>query len=270
MRCEGARARQAESRPRGRTSPRGREARGRDRAAADRPRRPRRDRGRPGPAGDRLRGRHARSGCAERSGRQPQASSPAGGRRSPSGSRSRPGSAGAAPTPRPRFGSPTTPSPRPSLASACAPLRPHSARTSRSSSVDGPQLGRGDGSELDPLDLPQDYWIVLALPQGAGKDSTAAVYRRFDERNGADGWEQRRDALEQALAAVRRPRDLAALPLNDLASSPHAPGWPPSCSGAEPSAPTSAGPAQPCTASSTTGATPTPRGGLCGAPPARG
>lgn len=85
---------------------------------------------------------------------------------------------------------------------------------------DGPQLGSGDGSQLEPLDLPQDYWIVLALPHGVAKDSTAAVYRSFDERNGARGWELRRDALEQALAGVRRPRDLATLPRNDLASSP--------------------------------------------------
>lgn len=84
----------------------------------------------------------------------------------------------------------------------------------------GPQLGRGDGSELKPLDLPQDYWVVLALPHGAGKDSTAAVYKHFDERNGSQGWEHRREALEQALASVRRPRDLAGLPPNDLASSP--------------------------------------------------
>jgi len=86
--------------------------------------------------------------------------------------------------------------------------------------ADGPQLGRGDGSELEPLDLPQDYWIVLALPHGAGKDSTAAVYRSFDERDGAHGWEERRESLERTLAAVRRPRDLAALPPNDLSSSP--------------------------------------------------
>ena len=85
---------------------------------------------------------------------------------------------------------------------------------------DGPQLGRGDGSELEPLDLPQDYWVVLALPSGTAKSSTAAVYAAFDERGGPDGWEGRREALEQALAAVRRPRDLAALPPNDLASSP--------------------------------------------------
>jgi 4-diphosphocytidyl-2-C-methyl-D-erythritol kinase len=86
--------------------------------------------------------------------------------------------------------------------------------------ADGPQLGRGDGSELAPLDLPQDYWIVLALPHRSAKDSTAAVYRRFSERDGAQGWEQRREALERALAGVRRPRDLAALPPNDLASAP--------------------------------------------------
>ena len=86
--------------------------------------------------------------------------------------------------------------------------------------TDGPQLGRGDGSELEPLELPQDYWIVLALPHRVAKGSTAAVYRSFDERDGARGWDERRESLELALAAVRRPRDLAALPLNDLASSP--------------------------------------------------
>ena len=61
---------------------------------------------------------------------------------------------------------------------------------------------------------------MLALPHGAAKQSTAAVYRRFDERDGPQGWEERREPLERALADVRRPRDLAALPANDLASSP--------------------------------------------------
>ncbi len=89
---------------------------------------------------------------------------------------------------------------------------------------DGPRLGRGDGSALDPLDLPQDYWIVLVLPSGVAKPSTAAVYRAFDERDGAEGWEERRERLESSLVAVRRPRDLAALPPNDLASSPVAAG----------------------------------------------
>ncbi len=86
--------------------------------------------------------------------------------------------------------------------------------------ADGPQLGRGDGSELVPLDLPQDYWVLVLLPHGSSKRSTADVYRRFDEGEGADGWEQRVGLLEQALATLRRPRDLAALPPNDLASSP--------------------------------------------------
>jgi len=84
----------------------------------------------------------------------------------------------------------------------------------------GPQLGRGDGSELSPLDLPQDYWVVLVLAHGDVKQSTADVYARFDEREGATGWDKRRNALDDALGAVGRPRDLAALPANDLASSP--------------------------------------------------
>jgi 4-diphosphocytidyl-2-C-methyl-D-erythritol kinase len=83
----------------------------------------------------------------------------------------------------------------------------------------GPQLGQGDGSELTRLDLPQDYWVVLLLPSDARKESTADVYRRFDESDGS-GWEYRRRALREALEGVRRPRDLAALPPNDLATSP--------------------------------------------------
>jgi 4-diphosphocytidyl-2-C-methyl-D-erythritol kinase len=85
---------------------------------------------------------------------------------------------------------------------------------------DGPQLGTGDGSTLEPLDLPQDFAVVLLLPHGAEKRATADVYRAFDDRGGATGFEERAATLKAALAAVRRPRDLAALPANDLASSP--------------------------------------------------
>ena len=151
----------------------------------------------------------------------PRESSRAGRRRSASGSRSRPGSAAAAPTRRPRSGSPTR---RWTSRSAAADL--HALAATLGADVpfflaDGPQLGRGDGSALQALALPQDYWIVLALPAGAAKASTAAVYAAFDERarrlglGGAPG-----ARCEAALAAVRRPRDLAALPPNDLASSP--------------------------------------------------
>jgi 4-diphosphocytidyl-2-C-methyl-D-erythritol kinase len=83
----------------------------------------------------------------------------------------------------------------------------------------GPQLGEGVGADLTPLGLPQDYWVVLVLPQGALKPSTADVYAEFDARNGAVGWDERRQQLGRALAEIRRPRDLAALPSNDLASS---------------------------------------------------
>ena len=86
----------------------------------------------------------------------------------------------------------------------------------------GPQLGTGDGSQLAPLDLPQDYWVLLLLPSGTAKASTATVYRTFDERAGAGGFEERRAALLAALDGTARAADLAALPPNDLTSSPFA------------------------------------------------
>jgi len=85
--------------------------------------------------------------------------------------------------------------------------------------VDGPQLGRGDGTELAPLQLPQDYWVVLVLTKDAEKSSTGDVYAAFDARGGEQGYDARRRKLVAALQGIRRPRDLAALPPNDLASS---------------------------------------------------
>jgi len=84
----------------------------------------------------------------------------------------------------------------------------------------GPQLAEGDGTQLRPLDLPQDFFVVLALPDGAAKQSTKAIYDEHDRRGGHEGFSERRAALLDALARVKRPRDLAALPPNDLASSP--------------------------------------------------
>ncbi len=82
---------------------------------------------------------------------------------------------------------------------------------------DGPQLGTGDGTTLEPLDLPQDFAVLLLKPKGATKGSTAEVYARFDR---AEGFDARVRALRETLAGIRRPRDLASLPPNDLASSP--------------------------------------------------
>jgi 4-diphosphocytidyl-2-C-methyl-D-erythritol kinase len=82
--------------------------------------------------------------------------------------------------------------------------------------TEGPQLGEEDGTRLKPLDLPQDYWIALVLPDGTRKSSTAAVYDEFDRRGGEAGYDERRAALHAALVLG----DLAALPPNDLASSP--------------------------------------------------
>jgi len=87
---------------------------------------------------------------------------------------------------------------------------------------EGPQLGRGDGTVLAPLDLPRDYHVVLILPDGDEKESTGAVYGRFDGRGGHEGFRQRADALLRALASIRTASDIAALPPNDLAHSPFA------------------------------------------------
>lgn len=84
----------------------------------------------------------------------------------------------------------------------------------------GTQLGTGDGTELRPVDLPLDFHVVLLLPQGATKASTASVYDEFERRAGPTGFEARRQALLDALEAIRTPRDLASLPRNDLVSSP--------------------------------------------------
>jgi 4-diphosphocytidyl-2-C-methyl-D-erythritol kinase len=79
--------------------------------------------------------------------------------------------------------------------------------------TDGPQLATGTGTELTPVALRRDYWVLLVLPAEATKESTGAVYDSF---HGAGGFEERRTALLAALESG----DLAALPPNDLASSP--------------------------------------------------
>jgi 4-diphosphocytidyl-2-C-methyl-D-erythritol kinase len=83
----------------------------------------------------------------------------------------------------------------------------------------GPKLAEGAGERLTPLDLPQDYWVVVALPRSTRKPATGAVYERFDELGGTAGFEERRQILLDALAVVRRPRDFAAFPANDLAEA---------------------------------------------------
>lgn len=84
----------------------------------------------------------------------------------------------------------------------------------------GPQLATGDGTSLEPVGLPRDYAVALALPHGAVKTSTAGVYAAFDARRGDAGFEGRRATLLAALEQCAGVDDLARLPANDLASSP--------------------------------------------------
>jgi 4-diphosphocytidyl-2-C-methyl-D-erythritol kinase len=81
----------------------------------------------------------------------------------------------------------------------------------------GPQLGTGDGSTLSALDLPQDYAVVLLLPDGEEKQSTGAVYGRY---RGSAGFDERRRRVLDVVARARSAQELAELPPNDLAGSP--------------------------------------------------
>jgi 4-diphosphocytidyl-2-C-methyl-D-erythritol kinase len=85
---------------------------------------------------------------------------------------------------------------------------------------DGAQLATGDGTVLQRIELPLDYWILIVVPDDARKESTRDVYDAFDDRDVASGYTERAAALREALTAVERARDLAGLPPNDLASSP--------------------------------------------------
>jgi len=79
--------------------------------------------------------------------------------------------------------------------------------------AEGPQLGTGDGTQLSPVELPSNYLVVVVLPAGEKKASTASVYEAFTRE---DGFAERRAALTSALESG----DLEALPPNDLAVSP--------------------------------------------------
>lgn len=85
---------------------------------------------------------------------------------------------------------------------------------------DGTKLATGDGTELSPVEFPSDYHVVLVVPRDEVKDSTRAVYKAFDARDGGAAFEDRAEKLRRALASIVTAADLARLPANDLASSP--------------------------------------------------
>jgi 4-diphosphocytidyl-2-C-methyl-D-erythritol kinase len=81
-------------------------------------------------------------------------------------------------------------------------------------------LATGDGTDLEGISLPADYHVVIVVPRGEVKTSTGAVYAEFDARGGGAGFAERAASLRASLGRVESARDLATIPLNDLASSP--------------------------------------------------
>jgi 4-diphosphocytidyl-2-C-methyl-D-erythritol kinase len=82
-------------------------------------------------------------------------------------------------------------------------------------------LATGDGTDLEGISLPADYHVVIVVPHGEVKTATRAVYAAFEARGGGgDGFAERAASLRASLGRVESARDLAAIPPNDLASSP--------------------------------------------------
>jgi len=89
---------------------------------------------------------------------------------------------------------------------------------SRAYMTDSPTMSVAPGM---PGHLPRSFgrYEVRGI---RGTGGFATVYAGFDRRGGAEGFDERRARLREALDAAQRPGDLAALPPNDLATSPHA------------------------------------------------
>ena len=229
----------------------GRQARGRDRAPAGRPRRPRRSSSpRPTLSVDGVRRRHARPlGARRRSPRRPASQPRWHGRdheADPGRGRSRR---------------------RQLRRRDRAPARERDARPSRSPPsactrsparlgadvpfflAPGPQLGEGDGTRpRRRSSCRRTTAVLLLLPHGAAKQSTAAVYRRLRRTR-----RRRRATSERRAALLERARarsgGRATSPRCRPTTSPPR-RWPTSCARSAPSAPTSPAPARPSTGSS--------------------
>lgn len=84
----------------------------------------------------------------------------------------------------------------------------------------GSKLATGDGTTLAPASVPTGYSVLIVLPDGVTKDSTRSVYAAFDRRDGAVGFDDRVARFLATASSLHSADDLAALPLNDLGSSP--------------------------------------------------
>jgi 4-diphosphocytidyl-2-C-methyl-D-erythritol kinase len=84
----------------------------------------------------------------------------------------------------------------------------------------GAKLATGDGTTLEPVELPRSYSVVLALPLGTAKQSTAAVYSSLPATGTRANFDARWRALREALRTVLEPRELGMLPANALVPAP--------------------------------------------------
>ena len=79
-------------------------------------------------------------------------------------------------------------------------------------------VGTTDGTELEPIDLPRDYWVVLVLPAGVVKSRPRPSTRHSTHTAASAGSMRGAGALRAALSRLERASDLGKLPPNDLAA----------------------------------------------------
>ena len=82
--------------------------------------------------------------------------------------------------------------------------------------ADGPQLGEGDGGELSPLDLPQDYFVAAAAPARRGEAVDRRRLRGFRRARGRRGVRR----APRSAAREPRPRPPLARPRRAAAERP--------------------------------------------------
>ena len=183
-----------------------------------RPRRPDRRR-----AVGRVAGRGVRGGHARRLGaRRARGAARLARDGSRSTFRSPPGSAAGARTRRPRSGSATRSSRSRSTLGGCTRSQRRSVPTCRSSCATGRSSEPATARRSSRSTLPQDFAVCLLLPLGVEKRSTARGLRGVRPHRRRRGLRRaRRGASRRRSPASAARRDLAALPPNDLATSPH-------------------------------------------------
>ena len=70
---------------------------------------------------------------------------------------------------------------------------------------------------IEPVDVPQDFWVVLFVPRDAQKESTASVYRAFEDvADVEEAFRRARKAQEKWSRTTLKEREALFMRLHDI------------------------------------------------------